>query len=127
MRKLVAHLVLALSLAGCGSSGAVDDGEGPDGAALFASPVLGDRPGCLTCHSREPDRVLVGPSLAGIADVAATRRPGMSAEEYLRESIVEPDAYVVEGFDPGRMPAVWAEVLTLAEVEALIDYLETLR
>jgi mono/diheme cytochrome c family protein len=124
--KKVALVLMSMALVGCGAGGG-EGGEEPDGAALFASPVLGDRPGCVTCHSREPDRVLVGPSLAGIAGVAATRVPGLSAEEYLRESIIDPDAFVVPGFEAGRMPSVWSEVLTGAEIEALVDYLETLR
>ena len=57
---------------------------------------------------------------------AATRVPGQSAGEYLRTSIVMPDSHVVEGFAPGRMPSNWAEVLTEAEIDALIDYLEGL-
>ena len=80
----------------------------------------------MTCHSLEPDRVVVGPSLAGIGEQAATRVPGQSAREYLRTSIVMPDSYVVEGFDPGRMPSNWAAVLTEAEIDALVDYLEGL-
>ena len=69
---------------------------------------------------------VVGPSLAGIGERAATRVPGQSAREYLRTSIVMPDSHVVEGFDPGRMPSNWADVLTETEIDALVDYLEDL-
>jgi hypothetical protein len=68
--------------------------------------------------------VVVGPSLAGVGERAATRVPGQSARDYLRTSIVMPDSYVVEGFDPGRMPSNWGDVLSDAEIDALVDYLE---
>ena len=115
-------IVALIAVASCGGNG----GDGGPGEALFASAVLGGQAGCVTCHSLEPDRVVVGPSLAGIGEQAATRVPGQSGRDYLRTSIVMPDSYVVEGFDPGRMPSNWADVLTETEIDALVDYLEGL-
>jgi hypothetical protein len=51
----------------------------------------------------------------------------MSAAEYLRESIVEPDAYVVEGFQPGTMTGDFDTVLTEQEIDDLVAYLLTLQ
>ena len=51
---------------------------------------------------------------------------GQTAAEYLRESIISPSAYVVDGFDDGKMPGDWAEILTDAEIEAVVGYLLTL-
>ena len=42
------------------------------------------------------------PSLAGVGTRAADRVPGMTAEEYLRESILYPSAYVVEVYRGDR-------------------------
>jgi len=39
-----------------------------------------------------------GPSFQGISKRAGDRVPGLSAVEYLRQSIVDPSAYMVEGF-----------------------------
>lgn len=115
-------LVALIAVASCGG-----DGEaGVAGEALFASAVLGGQAGCVTCHSLEPDRVVVGPSLAGVGERAGTRVPGQSAREYLRTSIVMPDSHVVEGFASGRMPSNWMDVLTEAEIDAVVDYLESL-
>ncbi len=121
MTTRVAACALMLVIASCGSS--VEDAPG-EGAALFESRVLGGQAGCATCHSLTPDRVLVGPSLAGVGERAGNRVPGLSAEAYLLTSIVEPDAYVVEGFDSGRMPSNWGDVLSDDEIAALVDYLE---
>lgn len=126
--------VLSISLAACG--GGDDDGDdngaaGGDiqqaGQELFAQTEIEGQAGCITCHSLEPDVVVVGPSMAGVGTRAETRVEGMSATEYLRESIVEPDAYVVEGFPAGTMPDVWGEVLTEDQIDFLVDYLSTLK
>ncbi len=119
MRRIVL-LVALFTVVSCGGNGEV----GAAGEELFASAVLGGQAGCVTCHSLEPGRVVVGPSLAGVGERAATRVPGQSARDYLRTSIVMPDSYVVDGFDPGRMPSNWGDVLSDTEIDALVDYLE---
>jgi hypothetical protein len=78
------------------------------------------------CHSLDPGEDLVGPSLAGIGTTAANRIPGLSAEDYIRQSIVDPNAYTVEGFQEGQMLQDYDERLTPGELEALITYLMTL-
>ncbi len=95
------------------------------GEELFNQNPLGANAGCVTCHSIEPGVQLVGPSLAGIATTAAERVPGMSAEEYIRQSIVEPNAYTVEGFPEGLMPAY--SDLAPEDIDALVAYLMTLK
>ena len=74
----------------------------------------------------EPGVVLVGPSFDGIATRAAGRVPGLSAEEYLRESILDPDAYVVDGFPAGQMLQNFSELLTEEEIDSLVAFLLTL-
>ena len=65
------------------------------------------------------------PYTAGTATRAASRVPGMSAADYIRESIVKPDAYVVEGFKAGDMYQKWSTDLSPQEIEDLIAYLLT--
>jgi nitric oxide reductase subunit C len=127
-RRIIA-LTLTVIAAACGGGGGSDasDEASQPGKELFAERILGPNAGCITCHSLDADTILVGPSVAGIGTRAAGRRPGVAAEDYLRESIVDPAAYVVEGFDDGRMPVDWAEALTGAEIDALVAYLLTLR
>jgi hypothetical protein len=64
--------------------------------------------------------------MAGIAGRAGGVVSGMSAEDYLRQSILEPDAHLVEGFPAGTMPQVWSDVLSTEQVDQLIAYLMTL-
>ena len=53
----------------------------------------------------------VGPNQSNIGTQAATRKPGLSAEEYIRESIVNPNALVVQGYQAGVMPATSKETM----------------
>jgi len=89
------------------------------GAVLYNEPIRGF-PSCLSCHVSDRDLRTVGPSVIEMARDAGRRIPAMSGDEYLRESILEPDAYVLDGFREGEMPI--AE-LTGAEVDLLVDYI----
>jgi len=100
---------------GTAPTGAVIDTVGADGAEIFAT-------NCTSCHSTGEDTI-VGPGLAGIGERAALRVDGMSAEDYLEQSLIAPAAYVVDGF-----PAVMPEWSYLGDksIDALVDYLKTL-
>jgi nitric oxide reductase subunit C len=118
------------------SPAAASDDPVAQGQALFrASP-----PACFTCHSTSPGIVLAGPSLAGMATraeevVEAEKYTGSAttAEEYVRESIVEPHAHITEGPDffavNGRsiMPDNYDTTLTPEQIEHLVAYLMSLR
>jgi cytochrome c553 len=119
---------LLLALAACSGGGETGGGSAAAaaGETLFSQQIIGAQPGCITCHSLEPDTVIVGPSMAGVASRAPERVPGQSAEEYLRTSILNPDAYVVDGYTAGVMVQVWADELTDQQVDELVAYLQTL-
>ena len=87
-----------------------------NGIVLFAN-------NCTGCHSTG-DKTVVGPGLAGVADRAASRVAGLSAEEYLEQSLREPGAFVVDGF-PRIMPE-WSQ-LGNDSIDALVEYLKTLK
>jgi ferredoxin/coenzyme F420-reducing hydrogenase delta subunit/mono/diheme cytochrome c family protein len=97
------------------------------GRDLFLDTRIGLNTGCRVCHSLEPGQRLVGPSLAGVATAAETRVPGLSAEEYLRESIVDPDAHIVEGFQAGAMLPDVADLLSDQQLDNLVAFLMTLK
>ena len=68
---------------------------------------------------------LVGPSLAGVAKRAATRKADFPAELYLYESITHPEAYVVDGFQSGIMPGNFRQRLNEQQLADLIAFLMT--
>lgn len=94
-------------------------GDAASGQQAFAAN------GCAGCHAVDSDATVVGPSLLGLPDTAAERVPGVSAVDYLYQAIVDPDAYVVEGFSPGIMQAY--DALPDATVYDLVAYLMTLK
>jgi hypothetical protein len=65
--------------------------------------------------------------VANIGAEAGSRVSGQSAADYLRSSIVEPQAYVVEGFSAGIMPATYVDVLTEQQINDLVAYLLSLK
>jgi mono/diheme cytochrome c family protein len=138
MRKLITTLmiasILALLFVACGAGGDTNgEGTGQDpvtlGEELYKGSTIGSAssPGCITCHSLEEGTTLVGPSHAGVGARAGTLVAGMSAEEYLKESIVEPNAHVVEGFSPGVMYQNYGKELSTEQIDALAAYMLTLK
>lgn len=90
------------------------------GEQLFASS------GCGGCHAIEGISFgEVGPNLTQIAEVAATRKDGVSAEDYIRESIVNSNTFVVEGYQPNIMPQNYGQQFSGQDLNDLIDYLLT--
>lgn len=122
-------LALALLLAACGGGEEGGAGGGSRGEALFEQTTLGSNaaPGCATCHSRVPGQTLVGPFMAGVGTRAGSEVAGQTAEDYLHEAIVDPDAHVVEGFSPRIMYANYAKDLTDEQIDDLVAYLLTLK
>ncbi|MBO83125.1 MAG: hypothetical protein CL506_02020 [Actinobacteria bacterium] len=80
--------------------------------------------GCSGCHSLT-DKDIVGPGMQGILGKAATRVSGLTAEEYIYNSIVSPNEYMVEGYPENVMPQTFGN-LSEEELNALISYLKTI-
>jgi cytochrome c2 len=90
--------------------------------------------GCMACHSTDGTLVgKVGPSWKGLfgseRDIAKGQKGKFKADEaYLRESITNPSAKVVKGFekfDTG-MP-IYAGILNESQIESLILYIKSLK
>src|SRR5215510_7762721 len=119
-------------------------GEGGGAVAAAATPAAGPTPaaaaalspagasgqelvqkwGCVTCHNFDKPDKLIGPSLW---DIGARQDAN-----YIRESILEPDAYVVEGFPAGLMKGTldgsgFYQKVPLQDLNAIVDYLTSLK
>lgn len=78
---------------------------------------------CSTCHTIGKSGVLRFPDLDGVGARAAGRVEGLSALEYLAQSVYEPDRFIVPGFNPGmKVP----KDLSDQELLAVIAYLQSL-
>jgi mono/diheme cytochrome c family protein len=89
--------------------------------------IVGGKGTCLTCHTIGAHEAGRFPDLGGIGARAASRREGLSDVEYLAESLYDPNAYIVEGFNPGMIPASKPPVsLSDQEILSVIAYLQSL-
>jgi mono/diheme cytochrome c family protein len=84
--------------------------------------------GCSGCHmidqaQTDSNRGAVAPNLGNLNETAATRVPGESAEEYVHESIVNPNAHVVDGYLPNIMLQDFATQMTEEEIGSLVKWL----
>jgi mono/diheme cytochrome c family protein len=130
------HMVIMLAislgaLTGCREAGSASSIQGsvgnPEkGHTLFGMVLIGDpqTPGCATCHSLQPGKTIVGPSLAGVSTRAAQTE---DANQFLRQSILEPDAIIAPSFASGVMYSRYANSLTTEQVDDLVAYLLTLK
>ena len=81
---------------------------------------------CFLCHTIGTEGTRA-PDMAGVGQRAATRKEGYSDIDYLAESLFEPAAYVVQGYNPIMTPAHKAPIsLTQQEILAVIAYLQSL-
>ena len=131
----VAVLVVALGvgLAACGDSSS-DEADSASGAVgdpaageeLFNTGLPGIHLGdsCATCHTLNDN--MWGPPLDGLSGRAA-EVDGMTAVEYLRESILDTTARPSASWDGNfNMPKNYSDVLTEQQIDDLIAYMLTL-
>ncbi|MDZ7690109.1 MAG: c-type cytochrome [Balneolaceae bacterium] len=81
--------------------------------------------GCQACHSRDGSDG-IGPTHQNLMGRTEQLADGSSVtvdEEYLRESIVNPSAKIVEGYDPVMAPYSY---LSESELNSIIEYLKSL-
>lgn len=82
---------------------------------------------CATCHHFDTEAQLIGPGLLNVTVRAASRVPGLSAYDYIHQSIVEPGAFVVPGFPDNLMPRTYKDLWTEEQINDIIAYLYTLK
>lgn len=89
-------------------------------------PTLAISNACIGCHNLDPAVVMTGPTWHNIGDTAVAHgmdQGGLSPAEYLHQSIVNPSAYVVNGFTAGLMPEIYDTTLSTEALADLIAYL----
>jgi len=135
MRRFIV-MILMLVLGGCtidlshflpltvSPTTPVFTGDAAHGADIFRHGI-GDAPPCISCHSLGQSAFSLGPKMIGISQRAGQRVPGLNAESYLRQSILEPSAFVVSGFRDIMYPN-FKEKLSQQDIADLIAYLKTL-
>ena len=95
---------------GGGGGGAAGGGGAPDAEQIFTSA------GCSGCHTlaKAGATAKVGPDLGKLGNVDAN---------FIRTSIVDPNADVTKGYKPNIMPQDFKQKLSKEELDALVKYL----
>ena len=144
---LAMFLLLLTAACGGGSSpgtgGASQSSGGPESTAAEIPSVAETSPEnakafgeatarvfvCNGCHTAD-GVAAAGPTWKGLYGKEETMDDGTTVtvdEAYLRESILDPNAKVVEGFLPDIMPTDFAERLSDAQLDLLIEYIKVLK
>ncbi len=90
--------------------------------------------GCATCHTIPgiPNAAgVVGPDLSAIGEEGGQRISGVSTEDYIRESILDPDAFLAPECPLGPcpdnvMPPNLADKLSTGDLDLIVAYLAAL-
>lgn len=111
-----------------------------DTAAVVAIPTPADvepivtKAACIACHvipGIASAVGAVGPDLTNIGVDGATRIPGYTTEQYIRESLLNPNAFIAPECPagpclPNLMVQNLGDTLTAAEIDAIVAYLASL-
>jgi cytochrome c oxidase subunit II len=95
----------------------------PSGAAASPAAIFKNN-GCSACHtfSAIPGAVgKVGPDLDHLKTYAA--KAGQPLDDFIRTSIVNPDAYIAPGYQKGVMPPNFGTQIPAKELDSLVQYL----
>jgi mono/diheme cytochrome c family protein len=92
-----------------------------DGSQLFHAK------GCAGCHDGPGSTAFAGdlPSLADAGRWAGQRRPGVTAADYLAESMRSPSAFISPAFSRSTGPTTGMPLLRLTEreIDAIVEFL----
>ncbi len=97
------------------------------GSATNRGVELAEEYGCTACHAPTKER-LVGPGWGGLYGSTVKLADGSNVvadENYLTESILKPDAKIVNGFEAGTMPS-FAEALDAGQMNDIVAYIRSL-
>jgi cytochrome c oxidase subunit 2 len=103
---------------GGGAAAGGGSGSGASGLAVFKTPTYG----CTACHTMKAagSTGQIGPDLDNLS--APAKEAGKPLEEFVRESIVDPAAYIAKGYDDA-MPHNFGETIPPKDLDALVQFL----
>jgi len=90
------------------------DGSEPPAIAASAEEAL-NKYGCTACHAILDSEADTGPNLTKVG-------PTLS-EEFIRKSIVYPNADITEGYEADIMPEDFAEQMNVKELEMMVKFI----
>ncbi len=134
---LISFILITSVLYACGDEAPASKGpivgDLSRGKEIFEQTGTLLTPNCDTCHTVEPDVVKAGsPAYLWAQTSAETIKKSTytgqatTVEEYLRESILDPNLYIAEDYVGGIMYAKYSERLSEQDIADLIAYILSL-
>jgi cytochrome c551/c552 len=99
---VAAFAVVAMFWSDNGHSVASTPSASTNASNLASGRAVFEAKGCVVCH----EQVAVGPDLTGLGGRAVDRIDGLDAEDYIRQSVREPQAYIAPGGEGVEMPTL---------------------
>lgn len=101
------------------SSGGGGGGNAAAGKTVFASN------GCANCHTFQPAGAngTIGPDLGKAPAQDAKADGNMALAAFIKQSIVNPDAYIAKGFTKGLMPTNFGSQLSATQINDLVAFI----
>lgn len=100
----------------------IPDDPGPNAER---GEIIANQNGCFACHSIDGS-IIVGPTWQGLFGAEVPLADGSvveANEEFISESILEPNAKIVEGYPPNAMPQY---TLTVEEIADIIEFIKSI-
>ena len=96
-------------------------GNAAAGKAVFASA------GCAACHTFKPANSTgtIGPDLDTAPAQSAKDDNNMNLSAFIKESIVNPDAYIAKGYSKGIMPTNFGSQLSAKQINDLVAFIDS--
>jgi cytochrome c oxidase subunit 2 len=106
--------------AGGGGATGGGGGGGAAGEAVFTGAGA-----CGACHTFTPAKTTgkIGPSLDHLKEAAS--KAGQSLDDYVKESVEDPDKYITPGYAKGVMSSSCCKQLSPDQIDQVVQYLVT--
>ena len=101
------------------TSGGTSGGNVAAGKALFTSS------GCSSCHTFTPAGATgpIGPNLDTAPAASAKADGNMNLTSFIKQSIVDPNAYIAKGYNKGLMPTTFGSQLKGSQIDDLVAFI----
>lgn len=80
---------------------------------------------CATCHTFKPANATgtIGPDLDTEPATSAKADHNMPLAAFIKQSIVDPDAYIAKGYTKGLMPTTFGTSLSSTQLNDLVAFI----
>lgn len=94
-------------------------GNAAAGKTVFTSS------GCASCHTFKPANSTgtIGPDLDTAPATDAKADNNMALKAFIKQSIIDPNAYIAKGFHKGLMPTNFASQLSSTQIDNLVAFI----